>query len=1071
MNLSRPFVRRPIGTVLLTVGVALAGIAGFFVLPVSPLPQIDMPVIQVNANIPGASPETMATSVATPLERHLGTIAGVNEITSSSSVGSSRVTLQFDLSRDIDGAARDVQAAINAARIDLPSTMRSNPTYRKANPAAAPVIIMALTSKTKTPGQIFDEVSNTLNQRLLQVSGVGDVVIGGGSLPAVRIELKPFALNQYGISTEDVRAAIQASNANRPKGMVQGGGRRLQIYTQTPGLRAGDYAPMVIAWRNSAAVRLQDVADVMDGVEDTRTMGLFNGERAIIVQVICQPSANVVATVNEIRALLPSLQAELPADVTLNVASDRTTSIRTSLHEVEITLVIAVLLVVLVVSLFLRSVRATLVPAVATGFVVDDALVVLENTSRHIEAGMTRMQAALLGAREVGFTVVSISLSLVAVFIPLLFMGGQIGRLFREFAVTLSVAVLISLVLSLTTTPMMCAWLLQAGGNHASSKPPSWIERLAERAYNVVLGGYGKALDWALASKLLVMLILLGVIGLNVYLFSAVPKSLFPQQDTGQLMGGLSADQSISSAAMGEKLRQVVDIVRADPAVATVVGFTGGSRAGGGFMFVSLKPVGERVDKGLAVIARLRPQLARVAGLQLFLNPVQDLRSGGRQSNSTYQYTLKGDSSATLREWSAKLLTELKKHPEMTDLDSDQQVNGVETNVTVDANAAGRLGITATAVDAALYDAFGQRQVATIYTELNQYHVVMEWAPPYTRSPGAMNDIYVPGTTFVSNGGKLVATESAAAKAPSTRTPGAAAAATNKPAVAVSPNPALRNASSGNVLSSTPASMVPLSTIAKIVERATATSVNHQDTELATTLSFNLAEGMTLADARGAIKQAEADIALPTSVRGEFAGTALLAQQSNNQTMLLIVAALLVIYIVLGILYESLVHPVTVLSTLPSAGVGAVLALLMFRMELSVIAVIGVLLLIGIVKKNAILIIDFAIEAERTRALSSLEAVREACMLRFRPILMTTLAAALGALPLAIGFGEGSELRQPLGVAIVGGLIASQLLTLLTTPVVYLLLDKLSRKQAGKRHLIREDNVTVRGVGYSLEAS
>ncbi len=1101
VNLSRPFVRRPIGTVLLTVGVALAGIAGFFVLPVSPLPQIDMPVIQVNANIPGASPETMATSVATPLERHLGTISGVNEITSSSSTGSSRVTLQFDLSRDIDGAARDVQAAINAARIDLPSTMRSNPTYRKANPAAAPVIIMALTSKTKTPGQIFDEVSNTLNQRLLQVSGVGDVVIGGGSLPAVRIELKPFALNQYGISTEDVRAAIQASNANRPKGMVQGGGRRLQIYTQTPGLRAGDYAPMVIAWRNSAAVRLQDVADVMDGVEDTRTMGLFNGERAIIVQVICQPSANVVATVNEIRALLPSLQAELPADVTLNVASDRTTSIRTSLHEVEITLVIAVLLVVLVVSLFLRSVRATLVPAVATiaallgtfgviyllgyslnnltlmaltvatGFVVDDAIVVLENTSRHIEAGMTRMQAALLGAREVGFTVVSISLSLVAVFIPLLFMGGQIGRLFREFAVTLSVAVLISLVLSLTTTPMMCAWLLQAGGNHASSKPPSWIERLAERAYNVVLGGYGKALDWALASKLLVMLILLGVIGLNVYLFSAVPKSLFPQQDTGQLMGGLSADQSISSAAMGEKLRQVVDIVRADPAVATVVGFTGGSRAGGGFMFVSLKPVGERVDKGLAVIARLRPQLARVAGLQLFLNPVQDLRSGGRQSNSTYQYTLKGDSSATLREWSAKLLTELKKHPEMTDLDSDQQVNGVETNVTVDANAAGRLGITATAVDAALYDAFGQRQVATIYTELNQYHVVMEWAPPYTRSPGAMNDIYVPGTTFVSNGGKLVATESAAAKAPSTRTPGAAAAATNKPAVAVSPNPALRNASSGNVLSSTPASMVPLSTIAKIVERATATSVNHQDTELATTLSFNLAEGMTLADARGAIKQAEADIALPTSVRGEFAGTALLAQQSNNQTMLLIVAALLVIYIVLGILYESLVHPVTVLSTLPSAGVGAVLALLMFRMELSVIAVIGVLLLIGIVKKNAILIIDFAIEAERTRALSSLEAVREACMLRFRPILMTTLAAALGALPLAIGFGEGSELRQPLGVAIVGGLIASQLLTLLTTPVVYLLLDKLSRKQAGKRHLIREDNVTVRGVGYSLEAS
>ncbi len=1072
MNLSLPFVRRPIGTVLLTVGIALAGIAGFFGLPVSPLPQIDLPLIQVNANIPGASPETRATSVATPLERHLGTIAGVNEITSSSSVGSSRVTLQFDLSRDIDGAARDVQAAINAARIDLPSTLRSNPTYRKANPAAAPVIIMALTSKTKTPGQIFDEVSNTLNQQLLQVSGVGDVVIGGGSLPAVRIELKPFALNRYGISTEDVRAAIQASNANRPKGMVQGGGRRLQIYTQTPGLRASDYAPMVIAWRNSAAVRLQDVADVVDGVEDTRTLGLFNDERAIIVQVICQPSANVVATVDAIRALLPALQAQLPADVTLHVASDRTSSIRASLHEVELTLIIAVILVVLVVSLFLRSVRATLVPAVATvaallgtfgviyllgyslnnltlmaltvatGFVVDDAIVVLENTSRHIEAGMTRMQAALLGAREVGFTVVSISLSLVAVFIPLLFMGGQTGRLFREFAVTLSVAVLISLVLSLTTTPMMCAWLLQPDASPASKKPAGWLARLAERGYNAVLGVYASALDWALASKALVLLILLGVIGLNVYLFSAVPKSLFPQQDTGQLMGGLSADQSISSAAMGDKLRQVVDIVRADPAVATVVGFTGGPRAGGGFMFVTLKPAGERVDKGLAVIARLRPQLARVAGLQLFLNPVQDLRSGGRQSNSTYQYTLKGDSSASLREWSAKLLAELKKQPEITDLDSDQRENGVESNVTVDANAAGRLGITATAVDAALYDAFGQRQVATIYTGLNQYHVVMEWAPPYTLSPAALSDIYVPGTRLVRSGGKLVAVESAA---------GLSASAVS--AVPVSPNPALRNASSGNVLSNTPASMVPLSTIAQVVERATASSVNHQDTELATTVSFNLAEGMTLADARAAIKQAEADIGMPSSVRGDFAGTAMLAQQSNNQTLLLIVAALLVIYIVLGILYESLVHPITVLSTLPSAGVGAVLALLLFRMELSVIAVIGVLLLIGIVKKNAILIIDFAIEAERSRGLTPLAAVREACMLRFRPILMTTLAAALGALPLAIGFGEGSELRQPLGVAIVGGLIASQLLTLLTTPVVYLMLDKLSRKQADKRHL------------------
>ncbi len=1074
MNLSGPFVRRPIGTALLTVGIALAGIGGFFALPVSPLPQIDLPVVQVNANIPGASPDTMATSVATPLERHLGTIAGVNEITSSSSTGSTRVTLQFDLSRDIDGAARDVQAAINASRVDLPSTLRSNPTYRKANPAAAPVMILALTSQTKTPGQIYDQVSNTINQRLLQVSGVGDVQIGGGSLPAVRIELKPFALNRYGISTEDVRAAIQASNANRPKGIVQSEQRRLQIYTQTPGLRASDYAPMVIAWRNGAAVRLQDVADVVDGVEDTRTLGLFNGQRAIVVLVICQPSANVVATVDAIRAMLPALQADLPADVQLSVAMDRTTSIRASLKEVELTLIVSVILVVLVVSLFLRSLRATLVPAVATvaallgtfgviyllgfslnnlslmaltvatGFVVDDAIVVLENTSRHIESGMTRMKAALLGAREVGFTVVSISLSLVAVFIPLLFMGGQAGRLFREFAVTLSVAVIISLVLSLTTTPMMCAWILKPGGAAVAQERPGWLARQSERGYAWVLATYARTLDWALASKGLVMAILLAVVVLNGYLYVAAPKSLFPQQDTGQLAGGLSADQSISSKAMGEKLRQVMDIVRADPAVATVVGFTGGGRAGGGFMFVTLKPASERTDKGLAVIARLRPQLARVTGLQLFLNPVQDFRSGGRQSNATYQYTLKGDSTATLREWSAKLLAELKKHPEVTDLDSDQQENGVESNVTVDANAAGRLGITNTAVDAALYNAFGQRQVAVIYTELNQYHVVMEWAPPYTLSPNALTDIYVPGTRLVSNGGKLVSVESAAG-----------AAANASATVPVSPNPALRNASSGNVLSNAPDSMVPLSTIASIKERATATSVNHQDTELATTISFNLADGITLSEVRDVIKQAEADIAMPSSVRGEFAGTALLAQQNNSQQLLLIVAALVVIYIVLGILYESLIHPITVLSTLPSAGVGAVLALLMFRMDFSLIALIGVFLLIGIVKKNAILIIDFALEAERARGLTALEAVREACMLRFRPILMTTLAAALGALPLAIGFGEGAELRQPLGVAIVGGLIASQLLTLLTTPVVYMVLDKLRRRGGDERHLSR----------------
>ncbi|MET3373980.1 multidrug efflux pump [Variovorax boronicumulans] len=1003
-------------------------------------------------------------------------------MTSTSSVGSSRVTLQFDLSRNIDGAAREVQAAINASRVDLPATLRSNPTYRKANPAASPVIILALTSKTKTPGQIYDAVSNIVSQRLSQVDGVGDVEIGGGSLPAVRIELLPFALNRYGISTEDVRAAIQASNANRPKGMVQGEGRKLQIYTQTPALRASDYASMVVAWRNGAAVRLREVADVIDGVEDTRTLGLFNGEPAIIVLITRQPSANIIETVDNVRALLPELQAQLPPDVTLQVASDSTNSIRSSLREVEMTLVIAVLLVVLVVSLFLRSVRATVVPAVATvvallgtfgvmhllgfslnnlslmaltvatGFVVDDAIVVLENTSRHIESGMSRMKAALLGAQEVGFTVLSISVSLVAVFIPLLFMGGQVGRLFREFAVTLSAAVLISLVISLTTTPMMCAWMLKPGGEHDKNKPQGRFGRAAARSYDWMLKRYESALDWALDSKAIVMVVLLAVVGLNVYLFSAAPKGFFPQQDSGQLNGGLRADQSISSQAMGAKLREVVDIIRKDEAVDTVVGFTGGGRAGGGFMFVNLKPASQRKDSGLAVIARLRPQLAQVTGLRVFLGPVQDVRSGGRSSNSTYQYTLKSDSLSDLRTWAVKLADEMKQQPTLTDIDTDQDQNGVETVAKVDRDSARRLGLTSTAIDNALYNAFGQRQVATIYTELNQYHVVMEWAPGYTRSPNALRDVYVPATKTSVVAGQAVTTQVAATTSTGGTTTSASAAAATVP---VSANAGSRNASTGNVLSNTATALVPLSAVAKFEEQSVATSVSHEDGELATTISFNLAEGANLGDAREAIAKAEANIAMPTNVRGAFAGTALSAQQSQGQQAMLIVAALVVIYIVLGILYESLVHPVTVLSTLPSAGVGAVLALLMFRMEFSIIALIGVFLLIGIVKKNAILIIDFALEAERSRGLSPLEAVREACLLRFRPILMTTLAAALGALPLAIGFGEGAELRRPLGVAIIGGLIASQLLTLLTTPVVYLLLDKLRRRGKNEHALSR----------------
>ena len=1047
MNLSKPFIQRPIATVLLTIGIALAGIAAFFVLPVSPLPQVDYPSITVSANMAGASPDTMASSVATPLERRLGVIAGVNEMTSRSSSGSTRVSLQFDLSRNIDSAAREVQAAINAARADLPASLRSNPTYRKANPAASPVIILALTSKTKTPGQIYDAVSNVVSQRLAQVDGVGDVELGGGSWPAVRVELLPFALQRLGISSEDVRAALQAANANRPKGAIEGGGRRLQVYTPSPARKAAEYRDLVIAWRNGAAVRLSDVANVVDGVENRRTLGLFNGDPAIIVLIRREPGANIIATVDGVRAVLPELRAQLPQDIEVAVASDSTNSIRSSLREIELTLMVSIALVVLVVGLFLRKARATIIPAVATvvsllgtfgvmyllgfslnnlslmaltvatGFVVDDAIVVLENTSRHIEAGMDRMQAALQGAREVGFTVLSISLSLVAVFIPLLFMDGQVGRLFREFAITLSVAVLISLVISLTTTPMMCALLLKPEPVPEPGAPAprrNWLVRGIDRSYDWVLRTYARSLDWALASKGLVVLILLAVIGLNVYLYAAMPKGFFPQQDNGQLNAGLRADQSISSQALGDKLREAVDIIRKDPAVDTVVGFSGGSRAGGGFMFVNLKPVAERKEGSLAVVARLRPQLDRITGLRVFLGPVQDLRMGGRSSNSTYQYTLKGDSQATLRTWTTKLAERLKQEPQLSDIDTDQADNGVETFVEVDRDKASRLGISSAAVDSALYNAFGQRSVATIFDELNQYAVVMEWAPRFAQGPVALNDLYLP--TSGSTG--------------------------------TSANPGQRGASTGQPLSTSATTMVPLATVATLSERAVPSSIDHEDGELSSTLSFNLEEGATLGDAQRIMAQAEADIALPTSVRGSFGGTAKSFQQSQSQQLWLILAALAVIYILLGVLYESLIHPVTVLTTLPSAGVGALLALLALRMDFSLIALIGIFLLIGIVKKNAILIIDFALEAERTRGLSATEAVREACLLRFRPILMTTLAAALGALPLAIGFGQGAELRQPLGVAIIGGLIASQLLTLLTTPVVYVLMDKLRSRPA-----------------------
>lgn len=1122
MNLSRPFIERPIATVLLTMGLALSGIAAYFLLPVARLPAVEFPVISVTANMAGASPADMARSVATPLERTLGVISGVNEMTSRSSTGSTRVTLQFDLNRNIDSAAREVQAAINAARIDLPADLRSNPTYRKANPAAQPFMILALTSKTRSPGQIYDAVSNIVSQRLLQVDGVGDVELGGSSLPAVRVELNPFSMQDLGISAEDVRAALQANNANRPKGVIDVGSgeesRALQVLTPPPGLRAADYRNLIVASRGNNQVRLSDIARVTDSVENTRTRGLFNGEPAIVVNVTQEPGANLIKTADAIDALLPTLRAQLPQDINLDVAIDRTGSIRASVIEVEFTLVIAVLLVVAVVGVFLRTLRAAVIPAVATvvsllgtfgvmylcgfslnnltlmaltvatGFVVDDAIVVLENTSRHIEEGMPRREAALRGAREVGFTVLTISLSLVAVFIPLLFMGGQPGRLFREFAVTLSSAVMISLLISLTTTPMMCAMLLKVGAKGVAGAPRlSWSQRLRTRLPRWLGGGsatqsrdswvtraYARALDAALAAPWIVVLVLLVVVGLNVYLFMHIPKGYFPEQDNGQMVGGLRADQSISSTAMGDKLAQAVEIIRRDPAVETVVAFAGGGRAGGGFMAASLKPNGKRGgangrETTRQVINRLRPQLTQLSGMRVFLVPVQELRMGGRSSNSTYQYTLKSDSADDLRAWTLKLSDRLKQDKRLVDVDDDQSDNGVETFVKIDRDQAAQLGVSQTSVNAALYNAFGQRTVATMYQDLNQYSVVMEWAPQYATSPVVLRDVRVPATLAVSpatssspsvfqtgpQNTMFSLPNTAQAITANMNTGSSAASSSATASTATSANPGQRNASTGQPLAPNEATMVPLSAFASFSERAVPTSVLHDGGELSATISFDLAEGVSLEQGRQAVLEVQAEMGMPNNVRGAFSGAAAAAQQTQSQQTILIIAAIVVIYIVLGILYESLIHPITVLTTLPSAGFGAVLALTALKMEFSIMALIGVFLLIGLVKKNAILIIDFALDAERARGLSATQAVREACLLRLRPILMTTLAAGLGALPLAIGFGQGSELRQPLGVTIIGGLIASQLLTLLTTPVVYVLLDKLRKRPHSERHLAR----------------
>jgi multidrug efflux pump len=1096
MNLSAPFIARPVATTLLTIGIMLAGLLGFMKLAVAPLPRVDFPTIQVSASLPGASPDTVATSVTTPLERRLGAIAGITEITSTSTVGNSRITLQFDLSRSIDGAARDVQAAINAARADLPSDLRSNPQYRKVNPADAPAVILALTTETLGQGRMYDAAATILQQKLSQVAGVGQVSLGGSSLPAVRVEINPTILNKYRIGLESVRAALAAANANTPKGAIESDERRWQIYVNDQARTADEYRQLIIAWRNGAPVRLSDVAEVIDSTEDIRNEGQANGKRSVLCIIYLQPNANIIETVDEVKALLPELQAALPAGIDLMVASDRTTTIRASLREVEHALMMSVVLVVLVTFAFLRSFRAGLVPSVAVpvsligtfgvmylmgyslnnlslmamtiaaGFVVDDAIIVLENIQRHIENGVPRREAALRGAREVGFTVVSMSLSLIAVFIPILLMGGIVGRLFREFAVTLSIAILISMVVSLTTTPMMCAYILkpprrragEGGEGEPAEKPPGRLARGAEWAFTKVQNGYARTLRIVLRHPRLTMLVFMATIILNIFLYVQIPKGFFPQQDTGRIVGGIRADQSISFQSMRRKFRDFVNIIRQDPAVENVVGFTGGFQTNSGFLFATLKPRKDRQESADQVIARLRPKLAQVPGANVFLQATQDIRVGGRQGNSQYQFTLQSDTLPELYVWGPRLVEALRRDTSViTDVDSDQQQRGLQVNLTIDRDAAARLGVSSRTISATLYDAFGQRQVSTIYNALNQYHVVMEVHPDYWENPESLKDIWVSTSGGAVSGAQATAAVGSSASA--TTTP-MTSPLTGAGATMLDPSQAVRNqrtnaiavsgrgtASTGAAVSTTAETMIPLLAVTNYEFGTTPLGVSHQGLFVASTVSFNLTVGKTLSDAVAYVNGTMREIGMPTTIHGTFQGTARAFQQSLDSQILVVLAALAAIYIVLGILYESYIHPITILSTLPSAGIGALLALQFTGLEFSIIAMIGVLLLIGIVKKNAIMMIDVALERERRDNLEAREAIYEACLLRFRPILMTTLAAMLGALPLALGFGDGAELRRPLGISIIGGLLVSQILTLYTTPVVYIYLDRFRRQR------------------------